>query len=117
MAALTPVLLPTPFEQNIANTPVDPGFVAGDLGGDTYPLTGKEIILVRSIDAGAQTLTVTSQPAAATQRTGDITNASIPAGAIRAFQLFHTNGWIDPSGFINLTVSAVTLELAALRLR
>ena len=30
MAALVPVVLPTPFEQNIVDTPIDPGFVAGE---------------------------------------------------------------------------------------
>ncbi len=117
MAALVPVVLPTPFEQNIVDTPVDPGFVAGELAGDTYSLTGREIILVRNPDASPHNITVTSQPSAGTSRTGDITNAVIPALAVRAFQLFPTNGWIDPTGLINLTVDNVLLELAALRLR
>lgn len=117
MAALNAVLLPDDYEVNILNTPVDPSFVAGDLAGDTFPMTGKQIILVRNTGVAPHTVTVVSQPSQLTERTGDITAASIPIGATRVFQLFKTNGWRDTNGVINLTVSDVALELAAIQLR
>lgn len=118
MALLVPVVLPLPFESNPANTPIDPGFVASDSGGgDLIPLTGREIVLVNNTDVGAQTITVTSQPAASTQRLGDITAASVPAGAIRAFQLFPTNGWVNSNGQLEVQTSNNLLQIAILRLR
>lgn len=115
MAVLTVVDLPGKYEDNIANTPVDPGFVAGDLAGDEMPIDNRTILLVRSTDAGAQTITITSFPSAATGRLGDITNASIAPGAVVAFQNFPQDGWANSQGRLAITVSAVTLELAAIR--
>ena len=118
MALLTPVVLPLPFESNILNTPVDPGFVASDnVGGDEIPSTGREIVLVNNTTGGPETITVSSTPASATQRLGDITAASVPAGAIRAFQLFPGNGWANAQGRIDVQTSAAGLEIAILRLR
>ena len=46
MAELTIVDLPFEYEQNISNTPVDPGFVSAGAGGDTFRSTGREVLLV-----------------------------------------------------------------------
>ncbi len=118
MALLVPVVLPTPYEQNTANTPIDPGFVASDsAGGDLIPITGREIVIVNNTDVGAQTITVTSQPGPTTQRTGDITAAPIPIGAIRAFQLFPWPGWIDGNAQMAVQTSTNNVPIAILRLR
>lgn len=111
---LTVVDLPDAYEQDTALTPVDPGFVAGDPTGNTFRATGREILMVKNEGVGAATITVTSQPASRTGRTGDITNASIPAGELRIFQIFPRDGW-ESGGVISCTPSSSDLKLAVTR--
>lgn len=114
MAELSIVDLPFEYEDDILVTPVDPGFVVGSAGGDTFRSTGRELLLVNNPTGGALLITVTSSPHSRTKRTGDITNASIAGGAVGIFQLFPRDGW-ESGGVISI-LAAVTLEVAVVRL-
>ena len=88
---------------------------ADNVNGNHFIATGKEILLARNDDAGAQTVTVTSTPDPQ-NRTGDIDADSIAAGAYAAYQLFPISGWRDGSGYIVVTASDAAIFLAVLTL-
>ncbi len=113
--ALTVVDLPGAYESDPLITPVDPGFVAADLTGNTFRSTGREVLLVRNDDAAPQTITIASNPASRTGRNGPITAASLGIGASGAFQIFPSDGWAV-GGLITVTASDVDLMLAVVRL-
>ena len=114
MAELTVVALPDGYEDDILLTPVDVGWEAGVVAGDTFRCTGREILLVHNTDSHGQTITVTSQPESRTGRLGHITSAVIPADEIRVFQMFPRDGW-EVGGLVNIAVSDVDVDLAVLR--
>lgn len=111
---LTIVDLPDPYERDTANTPVDPGFVAADVAGNTFRNSGRELVLVENPSAGALLISVSSQPASRTGRLGDITNASIPANTTMAFQVFPPDGWAS-GGLTTITAASAVLLLAVVR--
>lgn len=77
--------------------------------------TGRELLIVQSTDAGAQTVTINSAPDER-GRTGDITAYSIPAGAFAVFGPFPTPGWKQSDGTLWFQASAVTLKFAVIQL-
>ena len=89
-------------------------FQAMELAGDTYSNTGKELVLLRNDDAGAVTITVTSQRDEK-NRLGTISAYSIPAGEYAAFGPFPVSGWNDGNNKVNLLASDVDLKVAVLR--
>lgn len=84
-----------------------------DVDGNHFLSTGKEILLVRNDDAGAQTVTVTST-ADPQGRTGDITADSIAAGAYAVYQEFPVSGWRNSDGEVVVTPSDANLFFAVL---
>ncbi len=112
---LTIVNAPGPYEDDIPLTPVDPGFVPADItNGNSFRSTGRELLLVENVSAGAETITINSNPASRTARNGPITTASIAAGAIKAFQIFPKDGW-ESGGLITMLASDDHLLLAVVR--
>lgn len=112
---LTIVDAPDGYEHNIANTPVDPGFVACDaINGNSFRATGRELVLVWNQGAAAEVITINSNPASRTGRNGPITTASIAAGTIEAFQIFPKDGWED-GGLITMAMSSDHLYIAVVR--
>ena len=83
--------------------------------GFSFPLTGRELLLVRNDNAGAQTITIDSMPTKRTTRSGDITAYSIGIGEYALFGPFSSDGWEQTSGDINGEVSAADLALAVLK--
>jgi len=83
--------------------------------GASFPHTGREIILVRNDNVGAQTITIESK-ADAKNREGDITTYSIGASEYAAFGPFPVDGWRQSDGDMNFAVSAADLYLAVIRL-
>lgn len=87
-------------------------FVAAASGGDTVAFTpGKnKLLLVKNDDASSKTPTVVVQRTQARVGGDVFTRASIAtavaAGAVRAIPL--TEAYVDASGLINITYSAVT---------
>lgn len=83
--------------------------------GAAFDHTGREIILVRNDNVGAQTLTIDSV-ADEKGRTGDITTYSVGAGEYAAFGPFPVAGWRQSDGDMNIVASAADVYLAIIRL-
>lgn len=83
--------------------------------GAAFPHTGKEIILVRNDNVGAQTITISSV-VDEKKRSGDITTYSIGAGEYAAFGPFPVDGWRQADGDMNIEFSEADLYVAILRL-
>lgn len=117
--ALTPQSPLGPF----ANIPVtanslDFTFAAGDaVNGNSFPCTGKELLLVQNSDTNPHTFTLTSI-ADLKGRLGDVTAYSLSAGefGVYAFIGADMGGWKQADGNIYLTVSDVSVKFAVLRL-
>jgi hypothetical protein len=91
-------------------------FVAADIANtNSFPVTGKEVILVQNTDAGAQTITISSV-ADGLNRKGDITTYSIPASGFAAFAPSQITGWKQSDGTMVITASNVNVKFAILRL-
>ncbi len=114
MAELTIVNLPSGYEDDILLTPVVIGLEAGELAGDTFRSTGREILIVRNDDVAQQTITITSTPESRTGRLGHITTAAVAASGTGVFQMFPKDGW-EAGGLISVVVSDVDMKLAVLR--
>lgn len=107
--------LPDPYERTITATPVTATFTFADVvNGNEFRNTGREFVVVQNNDAGAQTVTVTSQPHSRTGRLGHITAASIPAAAYRVFQVFPPDGWAT-GGVTLISASDADVRFAVLR--
>lgn len=116
MATNIPITtLPLPYDRSISLTPVTGLFTFADIvNGNEFRNTGRELVVVQNNDAGAQTVTVTSQPLSKSGRLGHITAASIPAAAYRVFQIFPLDGWAS-GGVTLISASDVDVRFAVLR--
>jgi hypothetical protein len=76
--------------------------------------TGREVLLIKSGDAGQQSVVITSAPDTY-GRTGDLT-VVIEAGEERAVAFMDRSGWMQPDGAIYLDCPVVTIEYAVIRL-
>lgn len=88
---------------------------AAFVDGVRFPHTGREIVLIRNDNVGAQTVTVESvvDPQ---NRTGDITTYSVGIGEYAVFNAMALTGWTQPSGEFWLTATAADVMFAILRL-
>jgi len=112
---LTVVEAPSAYEQDTSLTPVNPGFVAADaVNGNSFRATGRELLLVDNPTGGPLNISVTSQPASRTGRSGDITTNPVAAGTVAAFQFFPRDGW-ESGGLISLLAASASLRLAVIR--
>lgn len=82
--------------------------------GAGFAHTGREILLVKNGNAGAQTVSVNSAPDAR-GRKADITNFSFSAGETGAIHL-PVSGWRQPDGQLYIAASATDVAFAVLRL-
>lgn len=99
-------------EADLTFTPAGAAFA----DGAGFPLTGREVLIVRNANAGAQTVTIDSVPDAK-NREGDITAYSIGAGEIAAFGPFPVAGWKQSAdGELHFEATATDVEFAVVRL-
>ena len=113
--ALTVQSLLGPHPGTIAADAMDITFTAGDATDfNDFPHTGREIIIARNDNIGAQTITFTSI-AAGLRRTGHVTAYSIGAGEHIAFYAGDIQGWKQTDGKFYIDVSHVDVKLAILR--
>lgn len=82
--------------------------------GAGFVLTGREVLLIRNANVGAQTVTIQSVNDAQ-NRKGDITAFSFAAGEFGAIQL-PVAGWRQPDGQLYFAASATDVAFAVLRL-
>jgi hypothetical protein len=113
--ALTPVVVPARQLVSVAADAADLAFVAGDAtNGNSVLCSGKEILVVWNVNAGAQTITIDA-PADEFARDGAITDYSIGADEIAIFGLFHADGWKQTDNTVHIDVGHVDVTLAVLR--
>lgn len=91
--------------------------VANAVDGNSFPSTGKEVLLVQNSDTNPHTFTVSSV-ADAKGRLGDITTYSLSAAEFGAYAFIGSDmsGWKQTDGSIYLSVSDATVKFAVLRL-
>jgi len=78
-------------------------------------LTGREIILIRNDDAGAQTVTFDSV-VDDKNRKGDITDYSVGAGKYAHFGPFPKDGWAQTDGTLHFEASDANIHIAVIKL-
>jgi hypothetical protein len=83
--------------------------------GFGYALTGRELLLIRNDNAGAQTVTIESV-IDEYNRESDITTYSIGIGEYAMFGPFPKDGWGQTDGTLHGAVTAADLYLAVIRL-
>jgi hypothetical protein len=118
---MTPVLLASqvPVGPYIAGAPVGGSLdlvkSASDASlGNSFKLTGHEVLLAENTDSGAQTITITSS-ADAKGRSQDITAYSIAAGKTAAYSfLSGQEGWIEGDGTCHVMTSSALVKLTVL---
>lgn len=110
MAVLTVTTLPTPY----GTTPSTVTWNTASGVSDTYPSTGKEIVILRNDGAGTPTVTIESVNCPH-GRQGDSTIALEPS-AYGASQLFPPVGWRDGSGNVTITCADANVKIAVLRI-
>jgi hypothetical protein len=82
--------------------------------GAGFPLTGREVLIVKNGNAGAQTVTISSVKDDKF-RTGDITAYSIGIGEYAIFRL-PVDGWRQADGQLYFAASATDVAFGVVRL-
>lgn len=115
--AITVQTLTGPFPGTVSANGLDITWTAGDAVNDnSFVATGREILLVRNDNVGAQTfdLTAIADPY---NRTVSITSYSLGASEYCAIALTSTRGWRQTDGSVYIdNVSSADLKFAVLRL-
>ena len=117
-AAQTP-LTPAPFKLN--NYAVQAGdltlnFVACDaVNGNSFTVTGQEILLVQNSGASSYTFTVTSVTDPYGRTDTSLTNYSVAASGIVGIELKQLLGWQQTGGVIYTACSNAALKFAIYR--
>ena len=83
--------------------------------GASFTLTGREILLVRNDNVGAQTVTVDSV-VDKYGRTGPITAYSMAAADYVILPVFPTEGWKQTTNLLHFEASAADVFFAVLRM-
>ena len=117
MALIAPITMKGPFDVVTAGL-ITFAFTAGNTGGDTFSITGREYIIIQNTGVGARTFTITSI-ADEKNRTGDITAYSLAAGEFAYFSggLTNSPGWKNVStGLLTITPSHAEIKYAFFKL-
>lgn len=110
--ALTPQALPGGYSLS----PLTLSLAAADnVNGNSFPATGREVLIAKNDDVVARTVTVESTADPVEGRTGDCVR-TLAAGEIAVFPLFPTRGWAQADGSIYLDSTSALLKLAVVRL-
>lgn len=78
--------------------------------GNHIASSGDLLLLAHNTSGSSATITITSQPDPRFGRSGDVSAQTIAAGEIRRFRLTST-GWANTDGNIEISCSAVGIEL------
>lgn len=117
MALISPQTMKKPFDVISAGN-LHFVWTAGNTGGDTVALTGREILLMWNSGASPYTVTIASQ-VDEKGRTGDISAYSLAAGEFAHFSggLTNSPGWKNVStGLLTITPSNTAVKWAVLKL-
>jgi hypothetical protein len=111
----------TPVQLKIDNYAVLAGdlaltFTASDTtNGNSFPATGKEILLIQNTDAAPHTFGVASVTDSLGRTDTSLSSYSVAASTIAAIQMSQIGGWIQSNGNINLTSTSNLLKFAVIR--
>ena len=83
--------------------------------GFRFPLTGRELLIIKNDNAGAQTVTIDSLVSKRTNRKGDIDAYSMAANDIIVLGPFSKDGWEQVSGELWGAVTAADLNIAVIK--
>lgn len=90
-------------------------FTAHDtVNENEFVLTGREVLLIKSTDAGSQDVVIDSVPDEY-GREGPLT-VSVGAGVTVALAFLSRAGWMQPEGTLHLDCTVATIAYAVLRL-
>jgi len=91
-------------------------FTAHDTGdeGNDFLTTGREVLLIKSADAGVQDVTIKSA-ADPYGRTQDLV-ISMAAGTDQAVAILARDGWMQPDGSVQIECAVATISYAVIRL-
>lgn len=116
--AITPVTPKGPFPGTVTAGQLTNAFTVSDVAnGNSYVSTGREVIVVRNVNAGAQTFTLTSAPDPQS-RTAHITAYSLAAAGFALFYPGTNNpaGWAQSDGTVQLDGAHVDIQWLIIRL-
>lgn len=88
---------------------------AAFIDGASFPMTGRELLLVKNRNVAAQTVTIDSV-AASNKRTGSITAYSVGINEIAMFFVNQFDGWRQTTGLLHFAASAADVDFAVIRL-
>lgn len=115
--SFTIINAPGSYLASIAADDLDFAWEAGDVANNNqFASTGKELILVRNDDVGAQTFTIVSIADPQLKRTGDVTDYSVGAGEYAIFGPVEAKGWRQTDGNVYINPSDANLFFAIIRL-
>ena len=83
--------------------------------GFRFPLTGRELLIIKNDNAGAQTVTLSSLVSKRTNRKGDIATYSMGISEIVVFGPFQKDGWQQVSGELFGAVTAADINIAVIK--
>lgn len=86
-----------------------------DVNGMEFTPTGRDMLLVKNDEVGAQTVTIDAAADDA-GRDGAITTYSIGAGEIAWFGMFNTAVWRQTDGKVHIDMSDAGIQLIVFRL-
>jgi hypothetical protein len=111
--AITPITPtgPYPAGGTVGATALNVTETATDnVNGNSFPLTGHDVLLLHNTDTVAHTVTINSAPDQR-GRSADITNYSIPASTIAAFHFRGaSDGWAQTDGTIHFTANNALIK-------
>lgn len=105
--ALTPITPVGPYPASVGAGALAAAFVACDnTNGNSFPVSGHELLELRNTDTAAHAVTINSSPDSR-NRTDDITAYSIPAGGDIIFSfLSGIEGWQQTDGTVHFTAAS-----------
>jgi hypothetical protein len=106
---------PYPVGGTVSATQLDVTEAASDASnGNSFPFSGKEVLLLHNTDSGAQTVDLTSA-SDARGRSADIAGYSIGAGKIAMFDFRGgLDGWLQVDGNVYFKTSSALVKAAVL---
>jgi hypothetical protein len=107
-----------PYQTTVGSGALAITFTAADTtNGNSFPMTGHEVLIVYNTDSSAHTITINSV-ADQLGRTNDITSYSVAATSHAAFNFRNgITGWQQPSDLtVHLQANSADIEFAILQL-
>lgn len=114
--ALTVLTPKGPFPGTVAADDLDYTYAVGDtVNNNSFPATGRELLLIENVNVGAQTVTFLSV-ADTFKRTADITAYSVGPSEFAVFWFGSITGWKQTDGNIYINPGHADVKMAVLKI-